>query len=82
VQAPPECGRNRTGITDERSRLRRLQLNRFIPLLVFSIGVPSLVTTYPNQAASKDATIQGVPITSTASTPGTTTCDATDGTIQ
>jgi hypothetical protein len=78
----PECRRNRTAVTDERSRLRRVQLNRFMSLVVFSIVVSSLITTYPGQAASNGATIQRVPITTTASTPGATIYDATDGTIQ
>jgi hypothetical protein len=51
-------------------------------LVVFSIVVSSLITTYPGQAASNGATIQRVPITTTASTPGATIYDATDGTIQ
>jgi hypothetical protein len=49
-------------------------------LVVFSI--PSLVTTSPNPTASNGATLQRVPITTTASTPGATIYDATGGTIQ
>jgi hypothetical protein len=75
----PECRRNRTAVAYKRSRLRRLQLNRLMPLSVFSIGVPSLVTAYPSQAAANGATIQRVPITTTTSTLGATIYD---GTIQ
>lgn len=51
-------------------------------LVVLSIVVPSLVMTCPGQAASNGATIQRVPITTTASTPGATIYDATDGATQ
>jgi hypothetical protein len=82
VQALPNAAS--TGLLSQMgaSRLRRIQLNIFMPLLVFSIGVPSLVTPYPSQAASNGATIQRVPITTTAPTPGATSYDATEGTIQ
>jgi hypothetical protein len=62
--------------------LRRIQLNRFMSRVVFSIGVPSLVTTSPGQAASGGATIQRVRVTRVASTPFGTIYDATDGAIQ
>ena len=50
--------------------------------MVLIVVVPSLVTACPNRAASNGATIQRVPITTTASTPGGTIYDATEGAIQ
>ena len=78
----PKCRRNRTAVTDERSRLRRVQLKKFMSLLAFSIAGPSLVTACPGHAASNGAAMQRVPITTTASTPGLTIYDATGGIIQ
>jgi hypothetical protein len=82
VQALPNAAA--TGLLSQMgaSRLRRIQLNRFMPPLVFSIAVPSLITTYPSHAASNGLTIQRVPITTTTPTPGATSYDATEGTIQ
>jgi hypothetical protein len=72
----------RTAVAGERSRLRRVQLNRLMSLVIFSIVVPSLATTCPGEAASNGATIQRVPIATTANTPDVTIYDATNGTIQ
>lgn len=57
-------------------------MNRLMSLVVLIIVVLSLVTTRLGQAASNGATIQRVPITTAASTPGATIYDATGGTIQ
>lgn len=57
-------------------------MNRFMSLLVLSIGVTPLVTMHPSQAVSNGAAIPRVPITTTASTPGVTIYDTTGGIIQ
>jgi hypothetical protein len=78
----PDCFRNRTAVADERSGLRRVKLNRFMSLLIFSISVTSLVTIYPSRAASSGDTLQRVPVMTVASKHVGTIYEETDGAIQ